>query len=344
MGKRALITGVTGQDGAYLAKFLVERGYEVFGGVRRTSLQNTARLASLGVEKGVKLVDLDLLEFENILRVVERTAPDEIYNLAAQSFVQSSFELPLYTGECDALGVTRLLEAVRRLKGKPRFYQASTSEMFGNADESPQTEKTPFRPRSPYGVAKVYAHWITVNYRESYGMHNSCGILFNHESPLRGQEFVTRKITLGLARIREGLQDAIELGNLDATRDWGFAGDYVAGMWAMLQQDEPDDYVLATGRACSVREFVALAGKAVGFDIEFVGNGMEERGVDRATGRTIVRVNVDLYRPADVHRLIGQAAKARQILNWTPKTSLAELVEMMAEADLRRVRSGQLAF
>jgi GDPmannose 4,6-dehydratase len=342
--KRALVTGVTGQDGAYLAKLLLEKGYQVFGAVRRTSMSNVARLEELGLAADVQLVDFDLLEFSNLLRVVEQTRPDEIYNLAAQSFVGISFEQPIYTGECDAMGVARLLEAVRMINPEIRFYQASTSEMFGKVVETPQRETTPFYPRSPYGVAKLYAHWMTVNYRESYGIHATSGILFNHESPLRGQEFVTRKITTALAKIRHGKLDVLSLGNMDAERDWGFAADYVEGMWRMLQQPEADDYVLATGEKNSVRDFVRAAGEALGFDIAFEGAGVEERGIDRKSGKAIVRVEPKFYRPAEVDLLCGSPAKAEKALGWKRKVSFAQLVSLMSEADERRVRDDRLTF
>jgi GDPmannose 4,6-dehydratase len=338
------VTGVTGQDGAYLAKLLLEKGYRVFGAIRRTSMSNVARLEELGVAEDIELVDFDLLEFSNLLRVVEQTRPDEIFNLAAQSFVGISFEQPIYTGECDALGVTRLLEAVRNVNPKIRFYQASTSEMYGSVVETPQRETTPFYPRSPYGVAKLYGHWITVNYRESYGMHATSGILFNHESPLRGQEFVTRKITVSLAKIKHGKLDVLALGNMAAHRDWGYAADYVEGMWQMLQQPEPSDYVLATGEQHSVREFVLAAGERLGFDIVFEGAGVQERGIDRKSGRTIVQVEPKFYRPAEVDRLCGSPAKAEQTFGWKRKVSFPELVTLMVEADDRRVRDNRLAF
>jgi GDPmannose 4,6-dehydratase len=338
------VTGVTGQDGAYLAKLLLEKGYQVFGAIRRTSMSNVARLEELGIAEHIELVDFDLLEFSNLLRVVEQTRPDEIFNLAAQSFVGISFEQPIYTGECDALGVTRLLEAVRNVNPKIRFYQASTSEMYGSVVETPQRETTPFYPRSPYGVAKLYGHWITVNYRESYGLHATSGILFNHESPLRGQEFVTRKITVSLAKIKHGKLDVLALGNMAAHRDWGYAADYVEGMWQMLQQPEPGDYVLATGEQHSVREFVAAAGERLGFDIVFEGTGVQERGVDRKSGRTIVQVEPKFYRPAEVDRLCGSPAKAEQTFGWKRKVSFPQLVTLMVEADDRRVRDNRLAF
>lgn len=340
MAKRALVTGITGQDGAYLAKLLLEKGYEVFGAYRRSASASTWRLEELGIAPQVKMVSMDLLEFGNMLSVVEKTQPDEVYNLAAQSFVGTSFEQPLYTGNVDGLGVTRMLEAIRKAHAGARFYQASTSEMFGKVQEVPQTERTPFYPRSPYGVAKLYGHWITVNYRESYGMHATSGILFNHESPLRGQEFVTRKITMALARIKQGTQDVLELGNLDSRRDWGFAGDYVRGMWLMVQQPEPDDYILATGETRSVREFVDHAARAAGFELAWEGEAESARATDRKSGKVVVRVNPEFYRPAEVDLLIGDPAKAHEKLGWKPEVSFAQLVERMVRADVDRVARG----
>jgi len=338
------VTGVTGQDGAYLAKLLLAKGYKVFGAIRRTSMAHIARLEELGIAADVELVDFDLLELSNILRVVERTRPDEIYNLAAQSFVGISFEQAIYTGECDAIGVVRLLEAIRACNPAIRFYQASTSEMFGKVAEVPQSETTPFHPRSPYGVAKLYGHWITVNYRESYGIHATSGILFNHESPLRGQEFVTRKISLSLAKIKHGQLDVLALGNLAAERDWGYAGDFVEGMWRMLQQPNADDYVLATGEAHSVRDFVMAAGRCLGFDLAFEGKGVDERGIDRKSGRTVVKVEPKFYRPAEVDQLCGNSAKAQDALGWQRRTTFPQLVETMVEADERRVQDNRLTF
>ena len=278
VAKVALITGITGQDGAYLAKLLLDKGYKVFGAHRRTASLNLWRMKELGIADEVNLVPVDLLEYSNIQRTLDKVKPDEVYNLAAQSFVALSFEQPIYTGDVDGLGVVRLLDVIRMVNPEMRFYQASTSEMFGKVQAIPQNENTPFYPRSPYGAAKLYAHWITINYREAYDMHNSCGILFNHESPLRGLEFVTRKITAGLAQIKHGRKSPLELGNLDAKRDWGFAGDYVEGMWMMLQQPHGDDYVLATGEAHSVREFVEVAAGAAGFDIAWEGEGEKAQG------------------------------------------------------------------
>jgi GDPmannose 4,6-dehydratase len=337
MAKRALITGILGQDGAYLAKFLLEQGYEVIGGYRQSSSLSTWRLEALGAHNDVKLVPMDLLELSNILRVVESVRPDELYNLAAQSFVKASFELPILTANVGAVGTARLLEALRVAAPACRFYQASTSEMFGKVRATPQNEETPFHPRSPYAVAKLYAHWITINYRESYGMHTSSGILFNHESPLRGAEFVTRKITLGLANVRQGRQELVEIGNLDAQRDWGFAGDYVRGMWLMLQQPEGGEYVLATGETHSVREFIDRAAEAIGVRLDWRGEAANTRGIDRDTGRCIIRVNPEFFRPAEVDLLLGDATKSRTQLGWQPEVSFDRLVEMMVRADMDRV-------
>ena len=336
MSKTALITGITGQDGAYLAQLLLSKGYRVVGAFRRNSSTNFWRLDEHGITPQLDFIPFELLEFSNILRAIEKTQPDEIYNLAAQSFVAHSFEQPLYTAEADALGVTRILEAIRTINPKIRFYQASTSEMFGKAMEVPQSEKTPFHPRSPYGVAKLYAHWITVNYRESYDLFGVSGILFNHESPMRGPEFVTRKITIALAKIRSGKQETLELGNLDSKRDWGFAGDYVRGMHLMLQQEKPDDYVLATGQTFTVRDFVSRAGSVAGFDIDWSGAEEKTVGIDRKSGKEIVRINPEFYRPAEVDLLIGTPQKAKTNLGWEPKVALPELIEMMVEADIRR--------
>lgn len=342
MAKRALVTGITGQDGAYLAKFLLEKGYEVYGGLRRNASDNTWRLKELGVDREIKQVSLELLESSNIRSMLDKVRPDEIYNLAAQSFVGLSFEQPLYTSDVDGMGVTRLLDAIHSLQLDCRFYQASTSEMFGKVQEVPQSETTPFYPRSPYGVAKLYAHWMTVNYRESYDMHCSSGILFNHESPLRGPEFVTRKVTIALARIKTGEQDVLELGNMSAKRDWGFAGDYIQGMYLMLQQDKPDDYVLATGETWTVAQFVEDAGTALDMNIEWEGEDENMVGIDRNTGKTIVQVNPEFYRPAEVELLLGSPAKADKALGWERKVSFPELVGMMAKTDYDRVKSGKL--
>lgn len=338
--KKALITGITGQDGAYLAEFLLSKGYEVHGIIRKTSLANTERLDLLKIcpTQNFYLHPGDLIDGGNLQRIMQLVAPDEVYNLAAQSHVQVSFESPEYTANTDALGVLRLLEAIRvlGLTGKTKFYQASTSELFGKVSETPQRETTPFNPRSPYAVSKLYAYWITVNYREAYGIFTCNGILFNHESPLRGEFFATRKITRGAARIKLGLQDGLLLGNLDAKRDWGFAGDYVKAMWLMLQQPEADDYVIATGETHSVREFVELAFRNVGIGLEWQGEGLDERGVNAADGRVLVKVDKRFFRPTEVDLLLGDTAKARKKLGWQPTVSFTELVRMMVEEDLRR--------
>lgn len=340
MTKTALVTGINGQDGAYLAHLLLSKGYRVAGGMRRSSTPNFQRLEELGIAKDVRFVDLDLFELTNIMRCIETEKPDEIYNLAAQSFVALSFEQPLYTAEIDALGTLRILEAIRYINPKIRFYQASTSEMFGKVQATPQDEATPFHPRSPYGVAKLFGHWSTVNYRESYGLHASSGILFNHESPLRGREFVTRKITLGMAMIKHGKAEVLELGNLDARRDWGFAGDYVDGMWRMVQQEQPGDYVLATGGNHSVRSFVERVAKWFDFEIAWSGTDEQEIGIDQRTGKTIIRVNPQFYRPAEVDVLTGSSRLAEERLGWRRKVGFDQLVDMMCEADDRRVRDG----
>ncbi len=339
--KRALITGVTGQDGAYLAEFLLGKGYEVHGIKRRSSSFNTERIDHLYQDPhdaGVRfhLHYGDLTDATNLIRILQEVRPDEIYNLGAQSHVQVSFETPEYTAETDGLGTLRLLEAIRILGMEQtcRFYQASSSELFGKVTETPQVETTPFYPRSPYAVAKLFAYWIVVNYREAYGIHASNGILFNHESPLRGETFVTRKITRAAARIKLGLDETLHLGNLDAKRDWGFAGDYVELMWLMLQQDEPDDYVMATGVTTSVRDFVRAAFGHLGIALRFEGEGVDERGVDDATGRVLVRVDPRYFRPTEVDLLLGDATKAREKLGWEPRVQLPELVKMMVDADL----------
>jgi GDPmannose 4,6-dehydratase len=338
--KKALITGITGQDGAYLAELLLQKGYEVHGIKRRASLFNTDRIDHLYQdphETGVRLRlhHGDLTDATNLIRVIQLVQPDEIYNLAAQSHVAVSFETPEYTANADALGTLRLLEAIRilGLEKRTRFYQASTSEMYGKVVETPQTERTPFYPRSPYGAAKVYGHWITVNYRESYGLYACSGILFNHESAIRGETFVTRKITRALARIRENMQDTLYLGNIDALRDWGHARDYVRAQWLMLQQQQPEDFVIATGKQYSVRHFVERAAKLLGFDIEWRGKGVEETGVDAKTGRVLVRIDARYFRPAEVESLLGDASKARARLGWSPEISFDELVREMVESD-----------
>lgn len=338
----AVITGITGQDGAYLAELLLAKGYKVYGTYRRTSSVNFWRIEELGVagHPNLKLVEYDLTDLSSSIRLLQSTGATEVYNLAAQSFVGVSFDQPVTTAEITGVGALNLLEAIRIVNPKIRFYQASTSEMFGKVQAIPQTETTPFYPRSPYGVAKLYAHWITVNYRESYGIFGSSGILFNHESPLRGREFVTRKITDSVAKIKLGKLDCLELGNIDAKRDWGFAKEYVEGMWRMLQADAPDTFVLATNRTVTVRDFVSMAFKSAGVEVEFRGKEETETAVDVATGRTVMRINPDFYRPAEVDLLIGDPAKARDLLGWEPKTDLEELCRMMVEADLRRNEAG----
>ena len=340
MARKALITGITGQDGAYLSRLLLEKGYEVYGAIRPNASRNDWRLEELGVAGDIRFTQCELLEYSNVQSVVEKIRPDEIYNLAAQSFVQASFELPIFTGQVSGMGVTMVLEATRRLGGGIRFYQASTSEMFGKVREIPQRETTPFHPRSPYGVAKLYGHWITVNYREAYGLHASSGILFNHESPLRGAEFVTRKVTIGLARIKHGLADGLALGNLDAKRDWGFAGDYVEGMWRMLQQPAGDDYVLATGETHSVQEFIEHVAGYHGFQLEWDGEGVDKRGLDRTSGKTLITIDPQFFRPAEVDMLQGDPAKAVARLGWERKVGFVQLAEDMARADDERVRAG----
>lgn len=336
--KRAIITGITGQDGAYLTQLLLDKGYTVFGTFRRTSSVNFWRLDELGVtdHPNLHLVEYDLTDLSNTIRLLEKAEAQEVYNLAAQSFVGVSFEQPITTAEITGVGALNLLEAIRTVDASIRFYQASTSEMFGKVQAVPQAEDTPFYPRSPYGVAKLFAHWSTINYRESYGIFGASGILFNHESPLRGKEFVTRKITDAVARIKLGLQDVLELGNLDAKRDWGYAAEYVEGMWRMLQADSPDTYVLATGRTETVRDFVLMACKAAEIDVEFTGDNESESAVDTQTGKTIVRVNPDFYRPAEVDLLVGDATKAAESLGWSATTSLEGLCAMMVRADLQR--------
>jgi GDPmannose 4,6-dehydratase len=340
--KKALITGITGQDGAYLAELLLEKGYEVTGTYRRTSSVNFWRIEELGIQShpNLNLVEYDLTDLSSSIRLMQTVQPDEVYNLAAQSFVGVSFDQPLTTAEITGVGPVHLLEAIRIVNPKIRFYQASTSEMFGKVQAVPQKEDTPFYPRSPYGVAKLYAHWMTVNYRESYGIFGSSGILFNHESPLRGREFVTRKITDSVAKIHLGQLDVLELGNMDAKRDWGFAKEYVEGMWRILQADEPDTYVLATNRTETVRDFVSMAFKAVDVAIEWSGAADNEIGTCKKTGKVLVRVNPKFYRPAEVELLIGDPAKAAEKLGWKPKTTLEELCQMMVDADLRRNKAG----
>jgi len=347
--KRALITGITGQDGAYLAELLLKKGYEVHGVKRRSSLFNTDRIDHLYKDPHEKdrrfiLHYGDLTDSTNLIRITQDVQPDEIYNLAAQSHVQVSFETAEYTADADALGTLRMLEAIRilNLEKRTRFYQASTSELYGKARETPQRETTPFYPRSPYGVAKLYAYWITVNYREAYGMYACNGILFNHESPIRGETFVSRKITRGLTRIKEGLQDCLYLGNLDAKRDWGHARDYVEAQWLMLQQPEPEDYVIATGEQHSVREFVELAGRELGFEIEWKGSGIDEAGVIPFSGDIIIRVDPRHFRPTEVDDLLGDASKAREKLGWSPRVTFNKLVKQMVAKDLKLAKRDAL--
>jgi len=340
--KKAIITGITGQDGAYLAEILLSKNYKVYGTYRRTSSVNFWRIEELGIDKhpNLSLVEYDLTDQASSIHLISSIQPDEVYNLAAQSFVGVSFNQPLATAHITGLGAVHLLEAIRIVNPKIRFYQASTSEMFGLVQEIPQVESTPFYPRSPYGVAKLYAHWMTLNYRESYDIFGSSGILFNHESPLRGREFVTRKITDSMAKIKLGKLDVLELGNMDAKRDWGYAKDYVEGMWRILQADEPGTFVLATNRTETVRDFVTLAAKAADISIEWQGKAEQEQAIDTQSGKVIVAVNPKFYRPAEVDLLIGNPARAKEKLGWEPKTTLEELCKMMVDADLRRNKQG----
>jgi GDPmannose 4,6-dehydratase len=340
--KTAIITGITGQDGAYLAQLLLDKDYTVYGTYRRTSSVNFWRIEELGIQNhsNLHLFEYDLTDLGSSIALVQKVQPDEIYNLAAQSFVGVSFDQPCTTAQITGIGCLNLLEAIRLVNTKIRFYQASTSEMFGKVQAIPQIESTPFYPRSPYGVAKLYAHWMTVNYRESYNIFGSSGILFNHESPLRGREFVTRKITDSVAKIKLGQLHCLELGNLDAKRDWGFAKEYVEGMWRMLQADEPDTFVLATNRTETVRDFVRMAFKGAGIAVDFKGSQENETAVDTATGKTMMRINPKFYRPAEVELLIGDPAKVKAKLGWEPKTTLEQLCQMMVEADLRRNQAG----
>ncbi|MFN3603438.1 MAG: GDP-mannose 4,6-dehydratase [Leptonema sp. (in: bacteria)] len=339
MSKTALITGIRGQDGAYLSELLLKKGYRVVGADRRSGDSSNWRLKELGIEKDIEIYYMDLLEFDNIFRTLQKIQPDEIYNLAAQSFVSASFEQPILTAEVDAIGVLRILEAIRILNPKIKFYQASTSEMFGKVRSVPQNEETCFYPRSPYGVSKVFGHWATVNYREAFGLFACSGILFNHESPLRGIEFVTRKITHTLAEIQYGLKEKLVLGNLEAKRDWGYAKEYVEGMWLMLQQKEPDDYVLATGETHSIKEFVEKAFSLVGFEIVWEGEQESLKGIHKKTNKVLVETSKELYRPAEVDFLMGDYSKAKAKLGWQPKITFEELVKIMVDADLMRVKN-----
>jgi len=340
--KTAVITGITGQDGAYLTELLLGKGYTIYGTYRRTSSVNFWRLEELGVQShpNLHLVEYDLTDLSSSIRLLQNSGATEVYNLAAQSFVGVSFEQPITTAEITGIGPVNLLEAIRIVNPKIKFYQASTSEMFGKVQAIPQIETTPFYPRSPYGVAKLYAHWMTINYRESYNIFATSGILFNHESPLRGREFVTRKITDSVAKIKLGKLAVLELGNIDAKRDWGYAKDYVEGMWRMLQAAEPDTFVLGTNRTETVRDFVTMAFKATGVDIDWQGQAEQEQGVDAGTGKVLVKINPKFYRPAEVELLIGNPAKAKAALGWEPKTTLEELCRMMVVADLARNERG----
>ncbi|MBI5560378.1 MAG: GDP-mannose 4,6-dehydratase [Deltaproteobacteria bacterium] len=340
--KKALITGIRGQDGAYLAGFLLERGYEVIGADRRSGDSTSWRLKEMGVEGRIKHIYMDLLEYTNVMDVIKEIRPDELYNLAAQSFVKTSFDQPFLTAQVDALGVLTILDAVRHFSPSTKFYQASSSELFGKVQAAAQDEKTPFHPRSPYAIAKLFGHWTTVNYREAYNLYCCSGILFNHESPFRGLEFVTRKVTNGVARIKHGLQETIALGNLESRRDWGYAKEYVEAMWLMLQQKDPDDYVIATGESRSVREFVQLAFGIAGIEIAWEGTGVKTRGLDRSKKKVRVTVSPEFFRPAEVESLLGNPRKARKKLGWKAKTSFEELVRIMVEADIKRVGAGML--
>lgn len=339
--KKAFITGITGQDGSYLAEFLLDKGYEVHAILRRSSVFTTQRIEHILDHPNLKTYYGDLTDSSNLHTLLAKIQPDEIYNLGAQSHVAVSFEVPEYTAEVDAIGTVRLLDAIKDLNLKPKFYQASTSELFGGIpDTAPQSEKTPFYPKSPYGAAKLYAYWVTVNYREAYDLFACNGILFNHESPRRGETFVTKKITKAVANIYKGKQENLQLGNLDAKRDWGYAKDYVECMWLMLQQDKPVDYVIATGKTYSIREFVELAFKEVGIEIVWSGEGLNEKGIDKATGKVLVVVNPKYFRQAEVELLLGDPSKAMRELNWKPKTSLEELVKIMVKYDLENDNYG----
>ena len=336
--KKALITGVCGQDGSYLAKLLLEKGYKVYGAERRTSTKNHWRLEHLGVLGKIEIVDFDLLEQSNVTNIIKELQPDEIYNLAAQSFVGISFTQPILTTQIDAMGVLYILEAIKNFSPNSKFYQASTSEMFGKIQDKIQNENTPFYPRSPYGVAKLYAHWMTINYRESYGLHASSGVLFNHESPLRGEEFVTQKIVKGLIKIKYNLLETLELGNLDAKRDWGFAGDYVKAMYLMLQQEKADDYVIATKTTFSVRDFIEKVAKLLDMEIRWEGKGLKEKCIYEKTGNTIIKINSKFYRPAEVDVLIGDPSKAIKELGWSNETSFDQLVNLMVQSEIKNYK------
>jgi GDPmannose 4,6-dehydratase len=343
MQKTAMISGITGQDGGYLAKFLLEKGYKVYGLYRRGATDIFSKLKEHGIFEKIIFLDFDLLEFSNICRLIRKYQPDEFYNLAAQSFVAASWEEPIYTAQADGMGVLYILEAIREFSPKTKFYQASTSEMFGKVQEIPQNENTPFYPRSPYGVAKLMAHWACINYRESFNIFACLGILFNHESPMRGKEFVTRKITVHFANMFiNNIDTPLELGNLNAKRDWGYAGDYVEMMWSMLQYDIPDTYVIATGETHSIREFVEEAALCCDFDIEWRGTDENETGIDKKTGKTIVKVNPAFYRPAEVELLVGNPGKAKKVLGWSSKVNYKALCKMMIDADIKRIKEQKL--
>lgn len=340
MMKRALITGITGQDGAFLSQFLLEKNYEVYGAYRRSSSPITWRLNELGIEDDIKMIPFELLEYSNILGVIEKIQPNEIYNLAAQSFVKGSFEQPIYTSDVDAIGVLRILEAIRAINSDIKFYQASTSELFGVPNIIPQIETTPFYPRSPYSAAKLFAHTITINYREAYGMYACAGILFNHESEFRGIEFVTRKITSSLASIIHGSLDSFELGNIHSKRDWGYAKDYVSAMWEMLQQENADEYVIATGETHTIKEFITIVAECIGLELEWSGEGLNEHALDKRKGKKIITINEKYFRPSDVDMLQGDSSKAKEILGWKPTVTFEQLAEIMAISDYERVKNG----
>ena len=337
MAKTALITGVSGQDGAYLSKLLLNKGYKVIGGERRSASGSLWRLKELNIENDIEITDFELSEFTNIIRTIEKYKPDEIYNLAAQSFVATSFEMPIMTSDVTGLGVSRLLEAIRQINPKIKFYQASSSEMFGKVAEIPQNENTPFYPRSPYGVAKLFGHWMTINYREAYNIFACSGILFNHESPLRGHQFVTKKITIGLSKIKLGLLDHLELGNIDSKRDWGYAEDYVEAMFLMLQHNKPDNYVISTGETYSVKDFINVTCEQLNIKIGWQGKGLDEVGINKKTGKIIIKINPKYYRPTEVDLLLGNSKKAKDILNWTPKTNFKDLVSKMIKYDFSKL-------
>jgi len=339
MKKTALITGVSGQDGAYLSKLLLKKGYRVIGGERRSASGSLWRLKDLNIENDVEITDFELSEFTNIYRTIEKYKPNEIYNLAAQSFVGASFEMPTMTSDITGLGVSRILEAIRQINPDIKFYQASSSEMFGKVSETPQTENTPFYPRSPYGIAKLFGHWMTINYKEAYNIFACSGILFNHESPLRGEQFVTKKITMGLSKIKLGLIEYLELGNLDSKRDWGYAGDYVEAMYLMLQNDKPDNYVISTGETFSVKDFINTSCNELRIDIEWQGLGIDETAIDKKTGKSIIRINPKFYRPTEVDLLLGNSTKAKKMLKWKPKTNFYELVSKMIEYDYNKLKN-----